>query len=296
MQSSGDQAYCPFNNWLEVTRQNRFPWRTALITGGASGFGLELARQLHDAGVHAVVLDIDTGAVEALKAAAKIEAHLCDVSDPKALREACAQLSAAHGSIDLAVANAATDLTGEAHHYTAEDWSRILDVNLKGATNLISAVYPTMVDRQAGRLVLVSSGAGRIGFPLGLPYTASKAALEGLAQGLRAEASHYGVGVSVATLPSLGGGLATRDLNLPGIDRAAWLGALPGKAVDMGVAARAVLRGAAANQGRIVVPWHQGVAYWLMDAVPPLGTLVRRQLVAKFHKIGRNRSGGRWDL
>ncbi|MEM7663439.1 MAG: SDR family NAD(P)-dependent oxidoreductase [Pseudomonadota bacterium] len=267
-----------------MTARNAFAGKTAIITGGASGFGLELARQLKAAGAIPVVLDIDAKAIDALP---DIPGHVCDVSDAAALADTCTRIEANHRPIDLAIANAAIDMSGEAHLYGPEDWSRVLDVNLKGVTNLIAVVYPKMVTRRSGQLLFISSGSGRIGFPYGLPYTTSKSALNGLAAGLRAEAEPFNIGVSLAILPLLQGGLANKNLSQPGTDRKAWLSAMPGKTYSLSDAATATLRKFVHNPARIVFPHHQAMAYWLMDAFPPLGTLIRRQLVAKFQKVGR---------
>jgi len=261
-----------------------FVGKVALITGGVSGFGLELARQLKTAGANPIVLDVDAGAIGNLTG---IIGHVCDVTDASALADSCAEIEAVHGPIDIAVANAAIDMSGEAHLYRAEDWTRILDVNLKGSTNLIAALYPRMVDRRSGQFLFVSSGSGRIGFPFGLPYTASKSALNGLAAGLRAEALGHNVDVRIAILPLLDGGLSKKSHSQPGTDRLAWLSSVPGHVYNLPDAARAVLKGLAGGKARIVFPWHQAFAYWLMDAIPPIGHVVRRQLVAKFHKVGR---------
>ncbi|MEM9669356.1 MAG: SDR family NAD(P)-dependent oxidoreductase [Pseudomonadota bacterium] len=267
-----------------MINQAAFAGKIALITGGASGFGLELARQLQYAGARPIILDIDAEAVGQLT---NITGYICDVTDAAALAKICTQIEAAHGPIDIAIANAAIDISGEAHLYSADDWSRILDVNLRGTTNFIAAVYPKMVERQAGQILFISSGSGRIGFPFGLPYTTSKSALNGLAAGLRAEAISHNVDVRIAILPLLAGGLADKSDSQSGVDRRTWLAALPGKTYPLTKAASATLKGLAGRHPRIIFPRHQAFAYWLMDVCPPLGTLVRRQLVAIFHKVGR---------
>ncbi|MEM6900975.1 MAG: SDR family NAD(P)-dependent oxidoreductase [Pseudomonadota bacterium] len=264
--------------------QNAFAGKIILITGGAAGFGLELARQLLRAGARPIVLDTDAEAIGELT---NIIGYICDVTDAASLAKACAQIESNHGPIDIAIANAAIDMSGEAQLYSADDWARILDVNLKGVTNLIGAIYPKMVERQSGQFLFISSGSGRIGFPFGLPYTTSKSALNGLAAGLRAEAAPHNVDIRIAILPLLQGGLAAKPDGQPGTDRLAWLAAVPGKTYSLPAAARATLKGLTRNKPRIVFPRHQAFAYWLMDVFPPLGTLIRRQLVAKFHQVGR---------
>ncbi|MEM7006444.1 MAG: SDR family NAD(P)-dependent oxidoreductase [Pseudomonadota bacterium] len=267
-----------------MAARNAFAGKTVLITGGASGFGFELARQLLHAGAKPIVLDTDGEAIGKLT---NISGYICDITDIGALAQTCVEIEAAYGPIDIAVANAAIDMSGEAHLYSAEDWARILDVNLKGVTNLIAAIYPKMVERQSGQFLFISSGSGRVGFPFGLPYTTSKSALNGLAAGLRAEAAPHNVDIHIAILPLLQGGLADKADSQSGTDRLAWLAAVPGKTYSLPAAARATLKGLARNKPRIVFPRHQAFAYWLMDVFPPLGTLIRRQLVAKFHQVGR---------
>lgn len=264
---------------LMATRVS-FADKRVLISGGASGFGAALAKEIISTGGHVRVLDLDTSPIDPL-----IKTTLCDMRDADAVFLAVQSFESEFGSPDIAICNAATDMTAEAHEFAPEDWSRILDTNLKGAANLIAATYPDMVDRGAGHIVIISSGAGRLGFPMGLPYATSKAGLNGLARTLRAEARPMGVAVSLVTLPLLQGGLATKSLAGPGVDRQAYLRSVPGTTYPVGEIARKAAIGLAKQSANVVLPRHMGFVYWAIDVFPFIGTIIRRRLVANYHAI-----------
>lgn len=252
-----------------------------VVTGGAAGLGKAFVDELLARGAKPIVLDIDPTDQET------VPFFKVDVNDPGAIAEAATDIEQRLGPIDLLIANAATDITAETHTLTSEDWGRVIGTNLLGVSHMITAIYPSMVARRQGQILIVSSGAAIIGFPMGLPYTASKGALSVMAKALRSEARLHGVKVNLATIPQLANGLCERDLAKPGIDRQAFLSSLPGNAMNTHKAARRILDDACRNRAHIVFPFQQALAYWLLLAIPPLAESVRRNIVAIFHKKGR---------
>lgn len=259
--------------------------RNVLISGGASGFGAALAAELVRSGARVHVLDLDISGVGSL-AGGGVTGATCDVRDGDAVMLAARSSESGIGPADIVICNAATDMTAEAHVFAPADWSRILDTNLKGAAHMVAAAYPGMVARGRGHFVFISSGAARLGFPMGLPYATSKAGLDGLARTLRAEAEPKGVAVSLVTLPFLDGGLACRPLAAPGVDRAAYLRSVPGRRHPVDRIARRVADAIARRSRDIVLPRRMALAYWAVDVVPALGTLIRRRLVANYRAVG----------
>lgn len=178
--------------------------RTALITGAGQGIGLGIARGLAADGVNVIVNDID--ADRAVAAAASITdsggqafAVGFDVSDLSQVSAAVADLSAEHGGIDILVNNAGN---AGAHNMDmasfrdmpSEDWARYLAVNLYGVLNCSKAVIGPMCDRGWGRIVTISSEAGRVGLDIGVSlYGVAKAGSAHLMRHLAREVGRDGV-------------------------------------------------------------------------------------------------------
>ena len=263
-----------------MAHKQTYKHKTAIITGGASGLGLALADQLAELGATPVLIDITERDVP-------YPLEIADVSDADALSSTVSRIVKTHGPVELAIANAAIDITGEAHTFTERDWQAIIETNLVGATNLISAVYPDMTKRQSGQLILIASGAGLIGFPLGAPYTASKAGMIGMAKALRAEATRLGVSVCVACPPSLETPLLVTGKAKPGIDRQSFLAALDKAPMSAQSAAAHILRKAAADKSPIIFPAKVALGHKLTTLFPGLGERIRAQLLSTFDRHGR---------
>jgi NAD(P)-dependent dehydrogenase (short-subunit alcohol dehydrogenase family) len=168
---------------------NLAPGRKALITGGASGFGLEIARRLRAADAEVAILDIDAdrvrGAAEELgEAALGIPA---DVRSPEQMAAAVEQAVAAFGALDTLVVSAGVFHMGAIETVSEADWDRTLDVNLKGAFLTLQAAAPHLRASGRGRAVTIASDAGRRGFPTQAVYSASKFGLVGLTEAVAAE-------------------------------------------------------------------------------------------------------------
>ena len=127
--------------------------------------------------------------------------------------------------VDVCVSNAAiTDTIAPAHRMTAEQWERDLSVNLTGAFRVVQACLPGMRERGHGRVVVISSGAARLGLPGQVAYSASKAGLVGMVKTIAAENVRRGITAN-AVLPGL---VATEKvLAMPEQIRERLLGTLP---------------------------------------------------------------------
>jgi NAD(P)-dependent dehydrogenase (short-subunit alcohol dehydrogenase family) len=122
----------------------------------------------------------------------------CDVGDPAQVAELVAMVEQHFGWLDTLVNNAGVIQVGPAEHMTPEDYEAAFRAHLLGPLHVTDAVLPGMRDRGAGRVVNVCSIAGLVPVPHMLPYTASKFALAGWSDGLRAELA--GSGISVTTV------------------------------------------------------------------------------------------------
>jgi NAD(P)-dependent dehydrogenase (short-subunit alcohol dehydrogenase family) len=172
--------------------------RKALVTGGASGFGREIARTLKAAGAAVAVADVN--AEQAEETAAELGSDAigigADVRSASDVRAAVDRTVEAFGGLDTLVVSAGVFHMGELEGVTEEEWDRTLDVNLKGAFLVTQAAMPHLRESGRGRVVMISSDAGKRGFAELAPYTASKFGLNGLMESVAAEVAKDNVTVN----------------------------------------------------------------------------------------------------
>ena len=168
--------------------------RVALVTGGASGLGLAIARQLVGAGVGVAIVDIAPAAIEAASAELgdRVLATEADVRSRDQMLDAVRGCVARFGGLDTLVLAAGVIRGGSIADCTEEAWDLTIDVNLKGAFLAAQAASEPLRASGRGRIVGISSDAGRRGFAGAPAYCASKFGLIGLIEALAAEISEWG--------------------------------------------------------------------------------------------------------
>lgn len=178
--------------------------RTALITGASRGIGRAIALEFARRGADVALVGRDLAALEETGAAcasartgATAELFQADVTDREAIDRIVAEVVARFGRLDCAVANAGQSVDGLLLRLKAETIDSMLDVNLKSAFYLCSAVAKPMMKQRAGSIVLMTSIVGMSGNAGQAAYAASKAGLIGLAKTLALEGARYGVRVNV---------------------------------------------------------------------------------------------------
>ncbi|MEN9313879.1 MAG: hypothetical protein RIS35_272 [Pseudomonadota bacterium] len=180
--------------------------RCAIVTGGAAGIGLGVARRLAESGARVALWDLDGEAAErALPHLVQVAAgpHLAlavDVSDEQAVAHAMATTVAAFGRLDLMVCSAG--ITGPNRvtwEYGIDDWRRVMRVNVDGVFLCNAAAVPEMLRHDHGRIVNIASIAGKDGNPNAPAYSASKAAVIGLTKSLGKETAKTGIRVNCVT-------------------------------------------------------------------------------------------------
>jgi NAD(P)-dependent dehydrogenase (short-subunit alcohol dehydrogenase family) len=174
-----------------------FANRVILITGGASGLGRELALQLAHEGARIGTVDWNASMLESLGEVLPDGAMACaDVTDRKALQAGLAKVRQQLGPIDVLIACAGLGFETSAISFHADEFERMVNVNLIGVANSVEAVLPEMLERRQGLIVGISSLASLRGLPLLLGYCASKAGLNALLDGLRVELKPHGIAVT----------------------------------------------------------------------------------------------------
>lgn len=169
--------------------------RVAVVTGGARGIGLAIARRAVESGATVAIWDMDAAAgAQAAASLGRASAHALDLTDEAAIAAALAATLAAHGRIDILVNNAGiTGGNAPSWELPTAEWRRVIDVNLVAPYLVARAVVPGMIAAGYGRVVNIASIAGKEGNPNASHYSASKAGLIGFTKSLGKELARTGV-------------------------------------------------------------------------------------------------------
>jgi len=183
----------------------RFKDRVAIVTGGARGIGKAIALTFVREGAKIALVDVDQERLNALKDAIEKKAGVaiavsCDISKSSETKQMVEQVQRAFGRIDILVNNAGIIRRGTIETVTEEDWDRVIEVNLKGTFNCCKAVVEIMKQRGYGKIVNVSSIAGKMGDITSAPgYGPSKAAMDALTKTLARQLARYGINVNAVS-------------------------------------------------------------------------------------------------
>jgi NAD(P)-dependent dehydrogenase (short-subunit alcohol dehydrogenase family) len=166
-----------------------------LVTAGASGIGREIARAFAAAGAKLFVCDIDAKALEALKAELPgLGTTVCDVSRRGDIERMVPEAVAALGGLDVLVNNAGiAGPTAPVEAMDPAEWDKVVAVNLTGTFDVTRLAIPHLKQSPAGVIIIMSSVAGRFGYPNRSPYAATKWALVGFTKTLSIELGAYGI-------------------------------------------------------------------------------------------------------
>jgi 2-hydroxycyclohexanecarboxyl-CoA dehydrogenase len=167
----------------------RLEGRKALVTGGASGIGAAIAARLAGEGAEVWVGDVNVEGAEGV--AGEIAGHALEL-DVTDLESAQAGVEAV-GVPDILINNAGTDEFGFFTHTTPEQWERVLSINLGGVLNCTFAALPSMQKAGYGRIVSISSEAGRVGSKGSAVYSAAKGGVIAFMKTIARENGRYGI-------------------------------------------------------------------------------------------------------
>ena len=176
--------------------------RTAIITGGAQGFGLDIAKRFLNSGAKVIIWDIDEK--ELIKVSKELDNsnlsyNAVDVSNFKQVEKTTEQISK-NSNIDILINNAGiTGSTSSLWDYDVDEWNKIVQINLMGTFNCCKCIVPNMIKNEYGRIVNVASVAGKDGNANASAYSSAKAGVIGLTKSLGKELADKNIAVNAVT-------------------------------------------------------------------------------------------------
>lgn len=258
----GVGGYLAYRALTSRDYRDTFGGKHVVITGGSRGLGLVLAREFAKAGARLSICSRDHD--ELARASDDLSEYgvrpvavECDITARERVREFLAVARQQNGPVDVLVNNAGIIRVGPLETMREEDYEYALQTHFWGPLHLIEEVVPEMKGRGSGRIVNITSVGGKIGVPHLLPYCASKFALVGFSQGLRAELARYGI-VVTTICPGLmrTGSPPNAEFKGQHEDEYAWftLGdSLPGSSMSAESAARKILAATARGDAEVVL-------------------------------------------
>ena len=173
--------------------------RVAIVTGGAQGFGLAITKRFIESGAKVLIWDKDTEYLNKvdLKNIQKIEV---DVSNYKSVENAFAESLTHENKIDILINNAG--IAGpnfKTWDYPLEEWQKVIDIDLSGVFYCCKTIVPHFIKNNYGRIVNISSIAGKEGNPNAMPYSAAKAGVIALTKSLGKELAENNISVNCVT-------------------------------------------------------------------------------------------------
>ena len=179
-----------------------FKDKTALVTGGAQGFGLDITKRFLQSGAKVIIWDIDPKMTEkAVKELnnPNLSVNIVDVSNYKEV-ENCVNQIIKKSNIDILINNAGiTGPTASLWEYDVEVWKKVVDINLLGTFNCCRTIVPNMIKNNYGRIVNVASVAGKDGNANASAYSVGKAGAIGLTKSLGKELADKNIAVNAVT-------------------------------------------------------------------------------------------------
>ena len=260
--------------------KNRFDFRhkTILVTGGARGLGLVMARRLAAEGARVAVCARDPLEVrrtqEELGVRGQTAAFVCDLRERGQVQQLMREVRNQFGPIDVLINNAGVINVGPLETMTLEDFQDAMATNFWAAVYACLEVLPEMRERGQGRIVNISSVGGKISVPHLLPYCASKFALVGFSEGLRSEAAKDGV-VVTTVCPGLMRTGSARNATFKGRHRSEYAlfsisDSLPGSSMSADRAAAQILEACRNGDAEAILSLPAKCAVLLHDLFPGL--------------------------
>ncbi len=179
-----------------------FKNRTAIVTGGAQGFGLDIAKRFLDSGGKVIIWDIDKKMIEKASNqlnSPNLSSNIVDVSNYSEVEKSVSEITK-NTNIDILINNAGiTGPTATLWEYDIDMWKKVVEINLMGTFNCCRAIVPNMIKNNYGRIVNVASVAGKDGNANASAYSVGKAGAIGLTKSLGKELADKNIAVNAVT-------------------------------------------------------------------------------------------------
>ena len=248
--------------------------KVVFITGGARGIGFETGRMAYGRGASVALVDLDAGQAE--DAAARLGPRAigiaADVTDRESIEAAVARAKDKFGRVDVVVANAGiATLVTTMRAIPAEDWERVLEVNLFGVWRTVRAGMDEVV-RNGGQFVLVSSSYAFANGMLNSAYAAAKSGVEAMGRALRAELGPLGASATVAYFGWIKTEMVRSAFEDANADRLRKEVSPPilMRQVPVSQAGRAIIRAIESRSPRAIAPWEWNLLFFARGLFSPL--------------------------
>ena len=176
--------------------------KTAIITGGAQGFGLNIAEKFLNSGANVIIWDVEEKKLQSASKNInnpKLSYNVVDISSFEKVNKIVLEIEKS-SKIDILVNNAGiTGPTTELWNYSLEDWNKVVEINLNGTFNCCKSIVPNMIKNNYGRIVNIASVAGKDGNANASAYSAAKAAVIALTKALGKELANKNIAVNAVT-------------------------------------------------------------------------------------------------
>jgi NAD(P)-dependent dehydrogenase (short-subunit alcohol dehydrogenase family) len=265
--------------------------KVALVTGGASGIGAELVRQLSAAGAAVVIADVAEDGADRLAAeisgrGGRVLASQTDVARYADVVRAVQLTTDRFGRLDLIINNAGVGLAGELRDVDLADWQPIINVNLWGVIHGVHAALPVMLGQGSGQIVNMASAAGLVPRPGMVPYATAKHAIVGLSTSLRYEVEDLGIRVNVVCPFNVATAIF-HNTKYRNIDQQRMLAAIPFRQFPVERCVAEILSGVSNNRAIIAMPRFARFEWRLYRYFPRVASLLlrRRRALFRDHRI-----------
>lgn len=263
-------------------RRFRLQGKNVLVTGGARGLGLELARLAVEKGANVAIVSRDADEVaralvdlrERSGETSRLHGETCDLRSSEAIVALIASLHRSFGKVDVLINNAGVIQVGPLGSMEFQDFEQAMRVHYFAPLQLMLALRADMRSRGGGRIANISSIGGIVAVPHLMPYCGSKFALRGLSLGMRAELARDGIRVSTIA-PTLMRTGSPRNASFKGDNTKeyAWFAisdSLPGLSVSSRAAARRILRAIERGEAHVSLGWSAKLAALVSGVAPGL--------------------------
>lgn len=264
---------------------HRLEDRVAVVTGAASGIGRATAIALANTGCHVALVDLNESGLQELArevegAGRRATCHAVDVADRNAMARLVGDVVREHGRVEIVVNNAGVSVTSTFEHHSLEDFEWLIGVNFWGVIYGCKLFLPELLARDEAHIVNLSSVFGLVGMPLNSSYSASKFAVRGFSEALRAELSGTRVGVTCVHP----GGVATNIVQSARVNEAGGFDGLHASTVRRfkrmlppEKAAAKIVRGIRDNSPRVLITREA----YLIDALKRLLPALSSELLGR---------------